>query len=75
MKTPVKEREQIIARLNDAILGSGMTQKEIGEKACIEEYTISRILHTKRTLSAMELVRLAVALEMPVEEFLYEDDD
>ncbi len=71
----VRSREDIIRRLNTAIsLNPQWTQKEIADRSGLEDYTLNKILKGTRTLTAFELVRISAALEIPVEEFLYEDD-
>jgi transcriptional regulator with XRE-family HTH domain len=73
--TLVKSREEIIRRLNTAVrLNGRWTQKEIAERAGLEGYTLNKILKGSRTLTAYDLVRISAALEITVEEFLYEND-
>jgi transcriptional regulator with XRE-family HTH domain len=72
--TLVRTREDIIRRINTAIDLNQWSQKEIADRSGLEDYTLNKILKGTRSLTAFELVRISAALEIPVEEFLYEDE-
>lgn len=70
----IRTEEEIIRRLNVAVMSSQWNQRELGKRAGLAEDKLSKVLHGTRRLTPFELARLSEALEIPIGEFLYEEE-
>ena len=62
------------SRISELLNKSGMTQRELAEKIGVTEVTLSRYITGKRTPKGPLIVKIAKALDVPVEHLIDFED-
>jgi transcriptional regulator with XRE-family HTH domain len=66
-----REWSQVGARVRDARIGAGLSQAELGDALSLDRTMIAKIEAGTRKVDALELTRLAAALQVPLDYFLH----
>ncbi|HUQ56567.1 XRE family transcriptional regulator [Lentzea sp.] len=69
--TEVREWGQVGERVRDARIGAGLSQAELGAALSLDRTMIAKIEAGTRKVDALELTRLAAALDVPLDYFLH----
>ncbi|WP_218133990.1 helix-turn-helix domain-containing protein [Lentzea fradiae] len=67
----VREWSQVGERVRDARIGAGLSQAELGAALSLDRTMIAKIEAGTRRVDALELTRLATALDVPLDYFLH----
>ncbi|MFD9705358.1 helix-turn-helix domain-containing protein [Lentzea sp. NPDC059081] len=68
----VREWSQVGERVRDARIGAGLSQAELGAALSLDRTMIAKIEAGTRKVDALELTRLATALDVPLDHFLHD---
>ncbi|MFD5828437.1 helix-turn-helix domain-containing protein [Lentzea sp. NPDC060358] len=69
--TEVRGWSQVGERVRDARIGAGLSQAELGAALMLDRTMIAKIEAGTRKVDALELTRLAAALDVPLDYFLH----
>lgn len=69
----MNDKQTVIKKIQETIRKKGITQRELSKRSGISEENISRIINGKNDPTLKTILKLADALEMPIQAFFDSD--